>query len=478
MYYIATPFLKPELIRIRKIEKNHYSIVKNIVMNNQTKLTLCVLFVVFIFPLFLSAQTTIILRPDSTTGEDAYIESILNNTNFGDHYDFAAISWTNGGEPVDARGLIDFDLSVIPEGATINSAYLSLYSHNSPANGTHSTLSGSNESVLQRITSDWEENLVTWDKQPSATTQNEVFLPASVTPIQDYLDIDVTDLIQDMVNNPEDSYGFRLKLVYEEYYRRMIFGSSDHHDPDRRPKLEITYICSLPLADFIFEIDDLQADFISQVLNGDSFFWDFGDGATSTEKNPVHLYIDYGDYDVTLVASNVFGADSVTKTVSLCEFPVAAFESEIDIRTIFLTNTSSVADTYYWDFGDGYSSTLKDPIHEYVSEGEYLITLISYNECGSDTTTTLVSIADNQWDDQPFILIYPNPTQGEVDIKIFAENFIETDMVLFNEIGQVIKRIKLTEAISNLDLSHLQAGVYVVKLTASNIYHRSVLIIF
>jgi hypothetical protein len=203
------------------------------------KITLLLMSVTFCY--VLNAQTTIILQPDGSHGKDAYIDSRSNNNNYGSHPDFAAISWTNGGTGVDVRGLIDFDFSSIPAGVTINSASLSLYSYDSPANGTHLTLSGSNESVLSRVTAFWDEYSVTWSSQPSTTTQNQVFLPASTDSIQDYLNINVTNLVQDMINDPNNSHGFLLKLATEEYYRRMIFASSDNPDPKLHPKLEICY---------------------------------------------------------------------------------------------------------------------------------------------------------------------------------------------------------------------------------------------
>jgi hypothetical protein len=181
------------------------------------------------------------MRPAGAVGKDAFIDSRMSTNNYGNHIDFPSMAWTNGSTPVNARGLIDFDFSSIPSGATINSASLSLYSYNSPANGSHSTLNGSNESVLSRVTSSWNENTVTWDNQPSITTQNQVFLAASVNSIQDYLNIDVTNLVQDMMNNPSNSHGFLLKLVTEEFYRRMIFASSDNSDPNLHPKLEVCY---------------------------------------------------------------------------------------------------------------------------------------------------------------------------------------------------------------------------------------------
>jgi len=44
-----------------------------------------------------------------------------------------------------------------------------------------------------------------------------------------------------MKNNPDQSFGFLLKLETESYYRSLIFASSDNTDPTLHPKLEITY---------------------------------------------------------------------------------------------------------------------------------------------------------------------------------------------------------------------------------------------
>jgi hypothetical protein len=204
--------------------KNFFTLIASVILGNAVQ-----------------SQTTLVLQPAGTLGKDAFIDSRMSTNNYGNHIDFPSMAWTNGATPVNARGLIDFDFSSIPSGATINSASLSLYSYNSPANGSHSTLNGSNESVLSRVTSSWNENTVTWDNQPSITTQNQVFLPASVNSIQDYLNIDVTNMVQDMMNDPANSHGFLLKLVTEEFYRRMIFASSDNSDQSLHPKLEVTY---------------------------------------------------------------------------------------------------------------------------------------------------------------------------------------------------------------------------------------------
>ena len=199
----------------------------------------------------------ITLRPSGDEGKDALISSLEKSKNRGVYPDFVAMSWTVSGDPVDYRSLIEFDLSNIPSGAVINSADLSLYSHDSPGLGSHSTTSGSNESVLSRITSSWEENSVTWNNQPTTTIENQVFLSESSSSTQDYLNIDVTDLIEDMIADPSNSHGFLLKLLNEQHYRSLVFAASDHSDSGLHPKLEICYSITTTLAkksEFKFEL--------------------------------------------------------------------------------------------------------------------------------------------------------------------------------------------------------------------------------
>lgn len=188
--------------------------------------------------LVISYATCITQRPGSRAGKDAYLHSINNTTNYGSSAEFSSIAWTVGGTPVTVRSLVEFDLSGVPAGAVIDSARLSIYAYNSPGNGSHSTLSGSNESLIQRVTTSWTESSVTWATQPSTSTLNQVSIgPAST--MTDYPDINVTDMVQDMMTY--GNYGFMLRLTNESYYRRMIFGSSDNTDNTLHPALKVCY---------------------------------------------------------------------------------------------------------------------------------------------------------------------------------------------------------------------------------------------
>lgn len=200
------------------------------------------LFLLLISSLAMKAQSVLFLQPDGSQGQDALITSYQPSSNFGSHPEIDAMAWTNGGTPLTFRSLFRFDMSSIPSGSTIISATLNLY--NSPGGGNnsgqHSSLSGSNEAVISRVTSPWDEYTVTWDNQPTVTSDQAAIVQQSNNVYQDY-SFDVTGMVADMRGPGNSNYGFMIQLVTEDYYRCLIFGSSDNTDPNNRPSLIIEY---------------------------------------------------------------------------------------------------------------------------------------------------------------------------------------------------------------------------------------------
>lgn len=77
------------------------------------------------------------------------------------------------------------------------------------------------------------------------------------------------------------------------------------------------------------------------------------------------------------------------------EIPVAKFtNSSISCvnQSINFSNGSLNGTTYYWNFGDGYSSAVESPSHPYSQSSNYLVSLIALNACGSDTTSNSIII--------------------------------------------------------------------------------------
>ena len=116
--------------------------------------------------------------------------------------------------------------------------------------------------------------------------------------------------------------------------------------------------------------------------------------ATSTAQNPTVSYGAAGVYDVTLIVSNAAGSDTITmlSAITVDDVPVAAFSNNISGFDVTFLNSSTNANSYSWDFGDGNSSTDANPSHTYSSDGVYNVQLTATNDCGSVTTSQVITI--------------------------------------------------------------------------------------
>ncbi|MBI5217431.1 MAG: PKD domain-containing protein [Bacteroidia bacterium] len=137
----------------------------------------------------------------------------------------------------------------------------------------------------------------------------------------------------------------------------------------------------------------LVVSFTNSSLYGNIFAWDFGDGGTSTLENPTHTFYEPGTDTVKLTVTGSGGQTRYFKTITVYPLPHAFFQVEPQVVTIpdeyiICHNQSDLAVSYLWDFGDGGSSELENPIHYYTKEGEFDISLIvwSVNNC-MDTLT-------------------------------------------------------------------------------------------
>lgn len=172
--------------------------------------------------------------------------------------------------------------------------------------------------------------------------------------------------------------------------------------------------------------DPLTVFFDDQSTNNPTAWsWTFPGGVpgTSTQQNPVVTYNTPGNYNVSLMVTNAQGSNSLTipNFISVGQEPVADFDYTVDELTVDFDNTSSFADTYFWDFDDGFTSTQANPIHTYAADGVYTVTLTASNDCGSDIFVTTITIITT-----PLADFSSNITEGcnpfEVDFYNFSSD--------------------------------------------------------
>jgi gliding motility-associated-like protein len=130
--------------------------------------------------------------------------------------------------------------------------------------------------------------------------------------------------------------------------------------------------------------------------NIETFEWDFGDGFTSSDPNPVHVYTSSGFFNVSLRIRNNFGCTkSLTKPayVQILTGVRAGFTQSSPNScsvpvTVSFQNTSTGTGTlsYQWNFGDGNASTQTNPTHTYSTPGSYTVRLIVRNSSGCSDT--------------------------------------------------------------------------------------------
>ncbi|HEV7428195.1 MAG TPA: PKD domain-containing protein [Thermoanaerobaculia bacterium] len=134
-----------------------------------------------------------------------------------------------------------------------------------------------------------------------------------------------------------------------------------------------------------------------------SWFWNFGDGSSSTSQNPVKRYTSGGNYPVTLTVSTSTGLQStISHTVTVTTAtpaapPVSAafaMSSSATVRSnVAFTDQSTGSPTsWQWSFGDGSSSNAQNPTHAYGTQGSYGVSLTVSNATSSSTASHVVTI--------------------------------------------------------------------------------------
>lgn len=155
-----------------------------------------------------------------------------------------------------------------------------------------------------------------------------------------------------------------------------------------------TVVNPLPLAQFTFDTvcANSATTYIDQSISAVAWSWDFGDGATSTNNSPTHVYASNGTYNVSLIVSNLFGCtDTISHSIIVNPNPVSDFTATTACHTYptVFTDNSTAAVAWVWDFGDASGmDTIQFPSYTYTNPGNYNVSLLVTNIFGCTNTSS------------------------------------------------------------------------------------------
>ncbi|MEZ4921032.1 MAG: DNRLRE domain-containing protein [Saprospiraceae bacterium] len=199
--------------------------------------------IVVILLLFISgyaqAQYTITLNPSTTEVEDVALAYLTGDAPLPYFPGNKIYCWQQNGAVNYNRAILRFGFEGMPQDILILNAKLILY-YNTTTTGGIDGHFGQNSFFIKRIIEPWSELTATWNNQPATTDEHTV----QFGPISGYSNavIDVTLLVQDMFDDPDQSFGFKMQLVDESLYKAVLFASKDHPDISLHPELIITYL--------------------------------------------------------------------------------------------------------------------------------------------------------------------------------------------------------------------------------------------
>jgi PKD repeat protein len=145
----------------------------------------------------------------------------------------------------------------------------------------------------------------------------------------------------------------------------------------------------------------LTVQFLDYTANGRTWSWNFGDGGSSDQQYPIHVYNQSGLYTVSVTVMDWSGQTvtetkdhliRVTPPPSPAPTPVADFSANATSgpapMTVAFTDASSPAPSHrWWQFGDGASSTDANPVHTYTAQGTYTVNLSVWTSLGQATVS-------------------------------------------------------------------------------------------
>ncbi len=215
-------------------------------------------------------------------------------------------------------------------------------------------------------------------------------------------------------------------------------------------------VYELPVADFSYTSDcstnNIILSFNDETISTDPlnyWFYDFGTAGNSNLEDPVQLFTTVGNYNVTHIVGTVNGCyDTIVKTIVIPPKPKAGFyyntTNGLNIGATFnFIDTSLHSVDYYWEFGDGNTSTDQNPSNTFYNNGVYYISQIVTSALGCTDSIAIpitINTVTEEIDQLIPNAISPNGDDKndvwKLDFLQFVDAIVTVD--IFNRWGQII----------------------------------------
>ena len=195
--------------------------------------------------------------------------------------------------------------------------------------------------------------------------------------------------------------------------------------------------------------------------------WDWSTGERGNSQTGIDTVKVQGPgwYSVTVTDQFGFkGTDSVF--VNVTEFPVAA--GGWDITQTFgeaqFLDSSLHATSWFWDFGDGTTSSDSTPVHQYTLPDLYTVILTVFNDCGQDTSHITVDLRGSSMDTWGLgaVEIRPNPFSDQT--SVFLPIHSDWELTLHDSAGRLVRAESFRGEKWILERDDLPSGLYLIEL--------------
>jgi hypothetical protein len=138
----------------------------------------------------------------------------------------------------------------------------------------------------------------------------------------------------------------------------------------------------------------------------------------------------------------------------------------VDGTTVYFAPTQT-ATTYFWDFGDGSTSTEQFPNHDFGAEGSYEVCLTVTGSCGVETSCQTIDVVWTGVDEDAItadLLISPNPSNGQFSVSHPSLQSVQ----IFGSDGRLVISENVFSASHEVNISSQAKGIYLVVATIDN----------